>query len=483
MSRLSESGNWFARTLILVAAVTAARLILLAFNRTDLFVDESQYWLWGQNLDFGYYSKPPLIGWVIRAVTDLAGSDSPFWVRAPGAILHAATALILAALASRLFGPRAAFWTGISYVTVPFATVGSLLMSTDTIMAPCYAAALYFWFALSETRRPAFAFLAGIAIGSAFLAKYAAVYFLLGAALAAILVPAFRIGWRNLALFLLAFALIISPNVVWNLTHDLTTVSHTMDNVGWVREGDTTSSLSLARMLEFFAGQFAVAGPILFAALLLSLIGGKLSDSQRALLAFALPVLVIVTVQALLSKAYANWAVATYFPGVLVAVSWLVDRRPRLLPASLAIAAIIAVALPVLTTIAPAPERNGAPLLKRYLGRADLSRQIIEAARANGAGAVFVFDRDMLADLFYTGADASLNFYAPRPLGRPHNYYEQMYAYPEDAGPTLFVLTAAPTCSGKPVAPVTTFQTAGGAYAKYSIAAFILPSGCSVGTL
>ena len=482
MSRLSESGAWFARTLILVAAVTAARLILLAFNRTDLFVDESQYWLWGQNLDFGYYSKPPLIGWVIRAVTDLAGSDSPFWVRAPGAILHAATALILAALASRLFGPRAAFWTGISYVTVPFATVGSLLMSTDTIMAPCYAAALYFWFALSETRRPAFAFLAGIAIGSAFLAKYAAVYFLLGAALAAILVPAFRIGWRNLALFLLAFALIISPNVVWNLTHDLTTVSHTMDNVGWVREDDTTSSLSLARMLEFFAGQFAVAGPILFAALLLSLIGGKLSDSHRALLAFALPVLAIVTVQALLSKAYANWAVATYFPGILVAVSWLVDRRPRLLPASLAIAAIIALALPILTTIAPAPERNGAPLLKRYLGRADLSHQIIEAARANGAGAVFVFDRDMLADLFYTGRDATLDFYAPRPSGRPHNYYEQMYAYPEDAGPTLFVLTAAPTCSGKPVAPVTTFQTAGGAYAKYSIAAYILPSGCSVGT-
>ncbi|MFZ1660870.1 MAG: glycosyltransferase family 39 protein [Paracoccaceae bacterium] len=481
MSRLSESGNWFARTLILVAAITAARLVLLAFNRTDLFVDESQYWLWGQNLDFGYYSKPPLIGWVIRAVTDLAGSDSPFWVRAPGAVLHAATALILAALANRQFGPRAAFWTGLSYVTVPFATVGSLLMSTDTIMAPCYAAALYFWFALSETRRPAFAFLAGVTIGAAFLAKYAAVYFLLGAALAAILVPALRIGWRNLALFLLAFALTISPNVVWNLTHDLTTVSHTMDNVGWVREDDTTSSLSLSRMLEFIVGQFAVVGPVLFAALLLSLVRSKLSDNQRALLAFALPVLAIVTVQAFLSKAYANWAVATYFPGVLVAVSWLIGRYPRLLSASLAIAAVIAVAIPVLTTIAPAPERNGAPLLKRYLGRADLSRQVIQAAKANGAGAVFVADRDMLADLFYTGADASLNFYAPRPVGRPHNYYEQMYAYPDDAGPTLFVLTAAPTCAGKPVEPVTTFDTTGGAYAKYDIGAYILPTGCTIG--
>ena len=78
MSRLSESGAWFARTLILVAAVTAARLTLLAFNRTDLFVDESQYWLWGQNLDFGYYSKPPLIGWVIRAVEN----GLPPWLRA-----------------------------------------------------------------------------------------------------------------------------------------------------------------------------------------------------------------------------------------------------------------------------------------------------------------------------------------------------------------------------------------------------------------
>ena len=36
-----------------VLAVTAARVVLLAFNRTDLFVDEAQYWLWGRELAFG----------------------------------------------------------------------------------------------------------------------------------------------------------------------------------------------------------------------------------------------------------------------------------------------------------------------------------------------------------------------------------------------------------------------------------------------
>ena len=58
--------SWLWPALIGVGAITLARIILMAFNRTDLFVDEAQYWLWGQDLAFGYYSKPPLIGWVIR---------------------------------------------------------------------------------------------------------------------------------------------------------------------------------------------------------------------------------------------------------------------------------------------------------------------------------------------------------------------------------------------------------------------------------
>ena len=90
--------GWFAPALVVVAAITALRLIALAFNRTDLFVDETQYWLWGQHLDFGYYSKPPLIGWLIRAVTEIAGSNAPFWVRMPGPVLHGVTALALGAL-------------------------------------------------------------------------------------------------------------------------------------------------------------------------------------------------------------------------------------------------------------------------------------------------------------------------------------------------------------------------------------------------
>jgi hypothetical protein len=62
---------WLLPAALGVGLITALRMILLGFNETDLFVDEAQYWLWGQQLDFGYYSKPPLIGWVIRMATEI----------------------------------------------------------------------------------------------------------------------------------------------------------------------------------------------------------------------------------------------------------------------------------------------------------------------------------------------------------------------------------------------------------------------------
>lgn len=473
-------GGWAARALAAVALVTGLRLLLLAFDRTDLFVDESQYWLWGRHLDFGYYSKPPLIAWVIRLATGLAGSDAPFWVRMPGAILHGAAAMILAALAARIAGGRAAIAVALAYVTLPFAALGSLLISTDTVMAPFYALALFAWFRLAESRQARFALLAGIAAGAACMAKYAGAYFLLGAGLAAAFVPQMRPGWRNAALLLAAFALTILPNVLWNLTHGLATVSHTMDNVGWVREDRPLALLHPGKAVAFLAAQFVVAGPILFAALLAAVSGAGRDPKLRALLLMSLPVVAIVCGQALLSRAYANWAIAAYFAGTVAAVLWLQRRFPRLLGWSLALNGAMSLALPLLTILAPWPEAGGAPLLKRYLGRADLSRQIIATAHEAGVGAVYSFDRDILADLFHTGEGSGLFFYAPRPSGRPRNYYEQTFPLPEDPGPVLMVLAGAPVCDGRPVPALRSFDTAGGAYAKWHLAAYLLPEGCDV---
>lgn len=461
------NSDWFRPALLTVAAITCARWVLLAFDNTDLYVDESQYWLWGQEFALGYYSKPPLIGWLIGTVTGLAGSDSTFWVRMPGAFLHGATALILGAWAARLYGNRAAILTAVAYATVPFAALGSLLISTDTVMAPFFAAALYFHHRLLETRAKRFAILAGAAIGAALMAKYAAIYFLIGVALAAVRREG-RIGWLNAVLLLTACGLVISPNIAWNLSHQFTTFAHTADNIAWVEKSNPLAGLSLARAIEFFLSQFAVAGPVIFAALLITL---KRLPLQAA---FVIPPLAVVTVQACLAVAQANWAVAAYFAGIPLAIG-LLQNHPRWLTASFVINGVVCILLP-LSVIFTNLTWQGVPLLDRQLGRAGLSQQIIALAHQNGDLPVLADSREVLADLYYTGQSAGLTYYGPRPKARAQNHFEQRYPLPADlTGPLLWITAKRPTCA------LQTFplEVEGGAYRKKRLVAYIVPAECA----
>ncbi|PPB79605.1 dolichyl-phosphate-mannose-protein mannosyltransferase [Albidovulum inexpectatum] len=472
---MPENRAWLPRAALVVGVVTFARVVALWFNRTDLFVDESQYWLWGQRLDLGYYSKPPLIAWLIRAVTDLAGSDAPFFVRLPAPFLHALTALVLGAVAARLHSARAAIWVAASYVTLPLAALGSLLISTDTVMAPFFAAAILLHQRAIASGRITDSVAAGVAAGLGFLAKYAGIYFLLGTMLAALFLPKARLRLRQWGAMLAAFLAVIAPNILWNLGHDLATVAHTLDNVGWVRQEAWWARLNPIGAVAFFLAQFAVAGPVLFSALLWAWLRPA-RPGLGPLIWLSAPIVAIVCTQAFLDKAYANWAVAAYFAGTILAVVQMLDRAPRLLPVSLAINGFVSLALPVLAVVAPFPEIGGKPVLERYLGRAELSRQIIETAQGNGVDTVVAVSRDILADLFHTGRDTGLKFRAPRPAGRPRNYYEQTFPLTAGHGPALMVGEDAPRCAGDAVA---TFRTQGGAYSGKNLRGWILPQGCA----
>ncbi len=463
-----DADNWVAPALGIVISATVLRWISLAFNQTDLFVDEAQYWFWGQEFDLGYYSKPPLIAWMIGAVTSLAGSDAPFWVRMPGAGLHGVTALILAALVARLHGARMAIWVAAAYVTLPMVGLGSLLMSTDTVMAPFFAGALYFHNRLLETGLVRHAILAGVMVGMATLAKYAGVYFLLGVALGALFWPALRIRWAHAGALILAFLVVISPNIVWNIGHGLSTLSHTMDNVGWVRQENPFGGLNLSGLAEFFFSQFAVIGPGLFAALLVAI-----TRPSGGLVVFVVPALFIVCGQALIDKAYANWAVSAYFAGTVLAMVVLAGL-PRLRVLSLGVNVMLCIALPVLTLL-PQLSVNDGPLLARYLGRADLSEQIIAIAKAKGNLPIVAQERSILADLFYTGRDDGITIFSTGPNGKPDNHYQQRYPIPEGlTGRALFIAVSAPDCAGagEPL------NVAGGAYARLDLRAFIAPANC-----
>lgn len=479
----SDAPGWIGPAALIVLAVTAFRVVLLAFNRTDLFVDEAQYWLWGQELELGYYSKPPLVGWVIRAATEAGGSDAAFWVRLPAPLLHAGTALALGALAAPRFGARAAIWVVATYITLPMVSLGSLLISTDTVMAPFLVLGLWAWLhGLDRGGVPGWAFLAGLAVGVAFLAKYAAIYYVLCAALAAAAGWRARPGWGPALLALAGFLIAISPNVVWNLQNGFSTLEHTLDNADWVRDPGTRAALNLPGLGEFFASQFAVFGPVLFATLLwMGVRYAGQTPLVQILLIFSLPIVAIVCVQALLSEAYANWAAAAYLAGSLAVVPWLHTHAPRWLAGSLALHLALAAALPV-ASIWGTGWRAGADgplLLARYVGRTEMSQRILAEARTHGLDVIVADDRDVLADLFHQGRDSGLRLYARPEAGRPSNHYVLRHALPpEVTGPVLFVSKRDAPPDACPQERQALFAPESGAYAHRWQRLFIVPAEC-----
>ncbi|MCX7645658.1 MAG: glycosyltransferase family 39 protein [Rhodobacteraceae bacterium] len=469
--------GWFLPALAIVGAVTAVRVVLLAFSRADLFVDEAQYWLWGQDLAWGYYSKPPLIAWVIRGATEIAGSDAPFWIRLPAPLFHAVTALVLGAVGARLAGTRTAVAVAAAYATLPMVTVGSLLISTDTIMFPFLAAALAGYLALLDARaaggrRPALALATGLALGLAFLAKYAAVFPLALAILAA-LRPGLRPAPGDALLALAGFAALAAPNLAWNAANGMATLSHTVDNTGW-RGG---IGLDLPGLLRFVAEQALVFGPILLPALVLAAADGRVPRRAGLLALLSLPIVGLIAVQALLSGANANWAASAYLAGTVLAVAWLAER-PRWLAASFVINGAVALALPLLATRADTIRWGERLVLARYVGLDELSRQILDLAEAEGARAVAANERAVLAALFHTGRDRGMPIHAWPPEGAPRNHYEQRHAYAGGAsGPVLAISrgAAAPPCvplrSGR-------LTPGPGAYARSRFTWWLVPPDC-----
>ncbi|MEM9964123.1 MAG: glycosyltransferase family 39 protein, partial [Asticcacaulis sp.] len=111
----------------------------------------------------------------------------------------------------------------------------------------------------------------GAAFGLAFLSKYACLYFLIGASAHALLSPRVRKSWSwlSLAAFAAAFALVISPNLLWNAAHGFQTVSHTADNANW----QASRMFNLESLIAFVRDQFGVFGPAPFIILLVAAAG------------------------------------------------------------------------------------------------------------------------------------------------------------------------------------------------------------------
>ncbi|MBV9062908.1 MAG: glycosyltransferase family 39 protein, partial [Alphaproteobacteria bacterium] len=391
---------WLA--LLSVAAITLLRVGVLWLTPLQLYPDEAQYWWWSQTPDWGYFSKPPLIAWIIWLTTRLSVAE---WaIRLASPLLHAGTALLLFGIGRAAFSARVGLWGALAYATLPGISYSSGLISTDVPLLFCWALALYAFLRARGDRRWNWVFLCGSAVGVGLLAKYAMLYFMLGAAIAAI----FDLHSRRLvlsapgAMALVLALLILLPNAIWNAQHGFPTVAHTVANANW-----SQAPFNFTHAIVFLAGQFGVFGPLMMAGWFGALLCLHRSEGDAGpstvLAAFSVPVLVLVVIQSFISDANANWAAPAYIAAVPLATRTLLqwwDGRALQLSLALGCAAMNALWLAELNPLAAGAVGLG-NAFKRQEGWKELGRAVVGEAKRGHYDAIVAANRSVVAELLY----------------------------------------------------------------------------------
>jgi hypothetical protein len=389
-----------AWTLIGVAAITALRLVWLALQPADLFPDEAQYWVWSQQLALGYYSKPPLVAWLIASTTGLFG-DSEFAVRLSAPLLHAGAAVFVYGIGARLYNERVGLWSALTYASLPGVSVSAFIISTDAPLMLFWAAALY---AFVRAREGGWRWwiAVGLAAGLGLLAKYAMAYWLLSALGFVLVFPAERRHLRPLLAAIGIALLIYSPNFWWNWSNGFVSYLHTRDNAAL-----SGPLFHPDEFLEFVASQFGVFGPLLFAGLILLIATwrGLAEPRARLLAAFTLPTLGMMLGVSLLSRAHANWAAPIYVAATVLVVAWALQRGWRRLIAvsialHLAAAGMLFTGREALAAFGIDVPAQYDPL-RRVRGWRELGAEIGKELAAHPGLTLFADDRELLAALIY----------------------------------------------------------------------------------
>jgi hypothetical protein len=414
----------------IVVVVTVARLALLLASNIGLHGDEAQYWSWSRELAWGYYTKPPMIAWLIGATTAVCG-DAEWCARAGSPLLHAGTSMLCGLIGARLFDARTGFWAGLLFLTLPAVSFSSAVISTDVPLLFFWALALYALIRVLEDRVPAWAVVLGIAIGLGLLAKYAMAYFVIGMVLGCGLFREHR--WFLISPYIfgvsLPAGLLIIPNLAWNMENGWATVAHVGQNANL---GGPLFHLDEAA--AFLGEQTGVFGPILLAVLawrIVQLIRGRADRREAWLFCFCLPVLLIVTIQAFLSRANANWAATAYVSATILVAGWAVTNA-RLWLARTSVGLHVATALIVgvffLDLPGLEPPLKSDPL-RRMRAWPETAAPIIRAMERDPERILLTDDRKTMASLLYQLRDTPF-----RPLmwdynDHPDHHYELTARY------------------------------------------------------
>ena len=459
--RGSSEGIASRRTVLLgLGVLFLARVLFIALSPLELVPDEAYYWDWSRQLDWGYYSKPPLIAWLIALSTSLGG-NSELAIRFPAACLGTLGLWAIYELASKLYDASTGLRAVVIAAATPGLTVMSLLMTIDAPFLCAWSCAVCSVWRLLETERPRWWWLVAaiISTGLGLLAKqtmlglFPLVFVFLLAS------PSDRKQLQSPAVWMwvLGSLVFLAPVVWWNSQHDWITIQHTREHF----VGKPISVIGhVALSIEFWTTQFGILSPVI-CWMMIGVVGSlllklpKLARRELYLVCLGGLPMVAVTGLSFIQLVQPNWPAAFHLTGVILVAAWagkllppltLVDRIRGRFPLAVIVGAcfsVIVVLTPVVMGLTPLAGTRLDPTVRlrgwRTLG-VEVDRKLRDFPSPNQTLIVATTDRSPVSELaFYLAQRPRVYLWNshPQPLSQ-----HDVWGGPRDAtGRDALILT------------------------------------------
>lgn len=421
----SQRYLWFL--ILSISGVTLLRFLLIAQNIWPFNGDEAQYFGWSKDLAFGYYSKPPMVSWLIALTSKIMGNGI-FGIRVASPLCHAVTTFLVFLIGRRIYNVTTGFWSAITYLLLPGVSFSATIISTDPPLLMFWALGFYFLVCALEKDQFIYWLGCGIGLGFGLLSKYAAIFFFISLFLYLCLTPSKRylLTAKGPYLAMLMALILLAPNLYWNFEHSFVSFLAVKDNANL---GATAFSLHWENMFYFLGSQMAVFGPILFATLLWLIIisftplaqNRNGDDSRKLLLLFILPLLVVMTLEGLLSRAHGNWAAPGYVTATIAVVYYLLEVNKRWLWLSLAINILVLFGFFYVKPLISLLDLK-LPTRMTVVNWPEAGEKIKELRKNNANLPLLIDDRMLMASTMYFGNTSLVDTYKwnPHHLHRDH---------------------------------------------------------------
>jgi dolichol-phosphate mannosyltransferase len=285
--------------------------------------EEAYHWNFAVHPDWSYFDHPPMIAWTI-AVSRLLLGDTPLGVRAGPLAWSVGTYVVLARMAARFYGERAACWAVMLFSLTPLAFLASAVGFPDAPLLFFWALALSLTNRAIETRRGAWWLAAGAALGAGLLSKYTAC-FLVPSVFAFLLASRrdrfwLRTPWPYLAG--LTSLAVFSPVIYWNFRNDW--VSFRFQSV---ERFEDMGKFNLSNVRYFLSHQLLCIFPITLPLAWVTCRRGFTAggDRERFLLWCFLPMAGFFFLVSFWRSTNYLWALPAYL-GLIVAMSGMLAR-------------------------------------------------------------------------------------------------------------------------------------------------------------